>query len=207
MVHGPLHPTDLGEIDAIFMLQQPANEDRGRHRIKRDADALAGEIGRRADRFGVDRYMAVPEHARGKDRQCHERTVAGGEAGDEFGARHLGRIELQRARHPIENLARTVDCEEVEIDPVGLNLLGIERQHAVVEPAGEGEGELGHGGGCPWRGVFGEQRIANGEWRVVSSESIVVALPYSLLAIRHSLLTIRYSRLSLLPPPARASAR
>ena len=139
----------LREIDPAIVRQQPAHEDRGRHRIERNPDALAGEILRRADHAAIDRDIAVAEHARGKHRQRHERTVAGGEAGDVFGARHFRRIELQRARHPIENLARAVDGEEVEIDALGLHLLGIERQHAVVEAACEGDLDFGHSLGFP----------------------------------------------------------
>ena len=144
LVHGALEPSHLRQIDSAIVLQHAANEDRGRHRIKRHPDALAGEIRRRADHPAIDRDIAVAEHARREHRQRHERAVAGGEAGDVLGARHLRSIELQRARHPIENLARAVDGEEVEIDPLGLHLLGVERQHAVVEPAGESDRKLGH---------------------------------------------------------------
>ena len=149
LVHGALDPVHLREIDPVIVLQQAAHEDRGRHRIERNADALAGEILRRADHAAIDRDIAMAEHARGKHRQRHERTVAGGEAGDEFRARHLRGIELLRARHAVENLARAVDGEEVEIDALGLHLLGVERQHAVVEAAGEGDLDVGHRLGFP----------------------------------------------------------
>ncbi len=149
LVHGALDPPHLSEIDPAIVRQQAAHEDRGRHRIERNPDTLAGEILGRADHAAIDRDIAVPEHTRGKDRQRHERTVAGGDAGDVFGARHLRSVELQRARHPIENLPRAVDGEEVEIDALRLHLLGVERQHAVIETAREGDGDFGHSLGVP----------------------------------------------------------
>src|SRR5262249_53862992 len=47
--------------------------------------------------------------------------------------------------HAIEDLPWIVDGEEVQLDALGLRLAGIERQHAIVEAAGEGNGQLGHG--------------------------------------------------------------
>ena len=39
-----LHPVNFLEIDAVFVLQQPADEDRRRHGVERHADALALQI-------------------------------------------------------------------------------------------------------------------------------------------------------------------
>jgi hypothetical protein len=56
-----------GEIDPVLVLQQAADEQRCRLGVKRDADALALEVLRRADRLAVDRDEAVTKDARGKD--------------------------------------------------------------------------------------------------------------------------------------------
>ena len=39
---------------------------------------------------------------------------------------------------------RMIDRQEIEVDAVRLHLAGIERQHAVIEPAGESNRNIGH---------------------------------------------------------------
>ena len=112
-----LHPVDLREIDAVFVLQHAADEDRGGLGVERHADALALEILGRLDAgFLVDRDVAVAEDARGEDRDRDERAVALGVALKRLGARHLRRVEFLAAAHAVENLARAVDGDEIEVD-------------------------------------------------------------------------------------------
>src|SRR5204862_3496477 len=62
----------------------------------------------------------------------------------EVGARHFRGIEFLRGLHPVEDFARMVDGEIIEIDAVGLHLAGVERQRAVVESAGKRDRNGGH---------------------------------------------------------------
>src|ERR1700676_4763562 len=125
------------------MLEQSADPDRRRHGVELNPDPFAFEILRRADLARVDRDEAVTKHPRGEHRQRHERAIAGGEAADIFGARHFRSIELELADHAVEQLARIVDIDEIEIDAFGLDLAGTQRDHAVVKTAGEGHRKLG----------------------------------------------------------------
>ena len=92
----------------------------------------------------VDEDEAVPEHPRGEHRNGDERALSGDEARDVFGAGEFRGVEFQSRRHAVENVARVVVDQEVEIDALDLHLAGVERQHAVVEPAGESQRQLGH---------------------------------------------------------------
>ena len=53
-------------------------------------------------------------------------------------------VEFQPGGHAVEDVARVVVDQEIEVDAFDLHLAGVERQHAVVEPAGEGQRQLGH---------------------------------------------------------------
>ena len=53
-VGGALHPMHARQIDAILVLQQAADENRGGLGVERNADALALQVLRRLDRFAVD---------------------------------------------------------------------------------------------------------------------------------------------------------
>ena len=139
VVHAALDPGDAGEVDAVVVLQQPADDDRRRHGVERHADALAGEVLRLAYLPLVDRDVAVAEHARGEHRDRHHRAVAARRMAEVVRARHLGGVEFEIVRHPVEDLARMVDGEEIEVDAVRLHFAGVQREHAVVEPAGEGD--------------------------------------------------------------------
>jgi hypothetical protein len=132
-----LHPADFRKVDAIFVLQQPTNPDRGAHGVERDADTFALEVFRRPNAsLAIEENEAVPEQAGGKDRDGDERVMAGPEPADEFRARHFGRIEFELAAHAVENVAWFVIGQELEIDAAGLNLAGIEAQHAVIKTYG-----------------------------------------------------------------------
>jgi len=63
---------------------------------------------------------------------------------DEFRARHLAGVELEIDQHPVEDLARMVDRQEIEIDAVRLHVAGVECKHAVIEAAGERDWNSGH---------------------------------------------------------------
>src|SRR5262249_10090626 len=72
------------------------------------------------------------------------RALLAGKALHEFRARKLGDIEFLAARHPVEDRPRLVDGNEIEVDALGLDLAGVKRLHAVVEPACERKLQLGH---------------------------------------------------------------
>ncbi len=144
-IHRALHPVDFGQVDAELVLQHAVDEDGGGHRIKRHADALAFEVLRRLDsRFTIDGDEAKPERDRGKHRDGDERAFFVGEALDEFGARIFRNVEFLPAGHAVEDRARLIDGDEIQVDAVGLNLSGIERQHPVIEPARKRQLQLGH---------------------------------------------------------------
>src|SRR5215468_4254672 len=85
----------------------------------------------------VDCDIAVAEDARGEYRDRHHRAVGPHRMADIFRARHLAGVELEIGQHPVEDLAGVVDGEEIEVDAVRLHIAGVEREHAVIEPAGE----------------------------------------------------------------------
>src|ERR1700720_760888 len=82
----------------------------------------------------------------GNNRKRDERALLIGETLDEFRAGIFRNIELLATRHAVENGPRLIDCNEIELDAVRPDLAGIERLHAVVEPARERKLQLGHGG-------------------------------------------------------------
>src|SRR6266702_2453468 len=87
LIDGALHPGDVREIDAVFVLQQPADEDRRCHRVERDPDAFSFEVLWLLDAgFLVDGDEAVAKAARGKDRDGDEGAVFVGVALDVFRA-------------------------------------------------------------------------------------------------------------------------
>src|SRR5262245_18663928 len=159
-----LHPGAIREVDAVVVLQDAADEDRSRHGVKRDADALACQVLGLADpRLLVDADEAVAEAARGKHRDGHERTLLVGVALDVFGARILGDVELLAARHAIKDRTRLLDADEVEIDAVDRDLAGIDRLHAVIERGRKRKLQLGHWLRNPrttkdWRGLARPRR-------------------------------------------------
>ena len=144
LVDRALDPFDRVDVDAEVVLHQAADEYRGGLGIERHADALAFEVLRGFDVLAVDHHEAVPEHARGEHRQRDERALVRRNAADEFGARHLAGVEFQPVGHAVENLARIVHDQEIEIDAFGFDLAGLQRQHAVVEAAGERDRKCGH---------------------------------------------------------------
>src|SRR6266478_3884551 len=144
-VHRPLNPMDLPEIDAVFVLQQPIDVDGRGHGEQRHAHALALEVLGRLDAgLAVNGDEAVAKRPRRKHRNGDERALLAGKALHEFRARKLGDIEFLAARHPVEDRSRLVDGDEIEVDAFGLDLAGVKRLHAVVEPARERKLQLGH---------------------------------------------------------------
>src|SRR5580700_6561960 len=79
-----------------------------------------------------------------------------------FRARHFRRVELELADHAVEQLARIVDIDEIEIDAFGLDLAGPQRDHAVVKPAGKRHRKLGQ--------CNSSKGAGRSEWRIGSSE-------------------------------------
>ena len=82
-------------------------------------------------------------------------ALPAGKALHELRAGELGDVEFLAARHAIENGPRLIDGDEVEIDALDLDLAGIERLHAIIEPARKGKLQFGHGCHSPsscWNG-------------------------------------------------------
>jgi hypothetical protein len=149
-VHRPLNPMNLSEIDAVFVLQQPVDVDGRGHGEQRNAHALALEVlGRLDARLAMDGDEAVAKRPRRKHGDGDERALLAGEALHELRARKLGNIEFLAASHPVEDRSRLVDGDEIEVDALGLDLAGVKRLHAVVEPARERKLQLGHFVACP----------------------------------------------------------
>ena len=73
-----------------------------------------------------------------------ERALLVGVALDVFGARIFRDVELLAARHAVEDRARLLDADEVEVDAVDRHFAGIDRLHAVVERGRKRELQLGH---------------------------------------------------------------
>src|SRR5215468_97586 len=84
--------------------------------------------------LAVDVDVAVPEHLRGNTGATNV-AVAAGEAADEFGAGEFGGVELLLATHAVEQAARLLDCDEVEVDILNFDISGPERLGAVIETA------------------------------------------------------------------------
>ena len=83
-VDGALDPGDVGEIHAIFMLQQAANEDRRRHGIKRHADALAFKVLGLGDaHLAIDPDEGMAKAARREHRNRHKGAFLVGVALDD----------------------------------------------------------------------------------------------------------------------------
>jgi hypothetical protein len=125
-------------------VQLPADEDRGRHRVERNADPLAFEVLGLADPLAVDADEGMAEAARGKHGDRHERALLVGVALDIFGARIFRDIEFLPARHAVENGPRLLDADEIKIDALGLHLAGIDRLHAVIERGRKRQLQIGH---------------------------------------------------------------
>src|SRR5450759_1868480 len=94
--------------------------------------------------FAVDSDKAVPKGARWKHRQRDERALLAGKPRDEFRAGVFAYVELEAAGHAVENLARRIDVDEVEIDPLDRYGAGVERQHPIIKAACERQLDLGH---------------------------------------------------------------
>ncbi len=144
-VDGALDPADARQVDAILVDQVAPDPDRGRHRIERNADALAGQLLRAANAgLAIDVDVAVPEHARRKHRQRHERTSAARQPADEFRAGELGDVEFLIAAHAVEDLARRFDGQKIEVDPLDADVAGAQRIGAIVNAAGKRQSQSGH---------------------------------------------------------------
>ncbi|MBI2318174.1 MAG: hypothetical protein HYU75_14550 [Betaproteobacteria bacterium] len=124
--------------------QQPADEDRRRHGVDLHADAFALQVLRRPDLPAVDEDEAVAKDPRGKHRDRDERALPGDEARDVFGTGELRSVEFDSPRHAVEDVARPVVCQELEIDALDLHFAGGERDHAIIQAAGERERQSGH---------------------------------------------------------------
>src|SRR5579863_6137197 len=100
-----LQPADFADVDAELVHQMTAQPDRGGLRVKRQADAAAFEVLRRADaRARVDENVAVTEYARRENRNGDEPAFAVADEADEFRRRQFRGVELLTAHHAVENL-------------------------------------------------------------------------------------------------------
>src|SRR6516162_909899 len=108
LVDGALHPFDPGQIDAEIVLHQAADEDCGGLGVKRNADALAGQVLGRVHTAAVHDDKAVTKDPGREYRKCYKGQLLSREAADIFRARHLADIEFQPAGHAIEDLPRII---------------------------------------------------------------------------------------------------
>ncbi len=141
-----LHPSNGGEIDPELMLQVPARPDRGRLRIERQPDPASLEVLRGADAGArIDENVAVAEHPRGKDRNGHERAIAGAVQADVFGGRQLGDVEFPAPDHAVEDVAAGFERDAVEVDAFDRDVAVADGFHPVIAAAREGQRKTGHG--------------------------------------------------------------
>src|SRR5690349_20872541 len=144
LVHRALNPFDAGQFDAEIVLHQAADEDRGGLGVKRNADALAFEFFGGGDAAAIDNDKAVPKYPRCEYGQRDEWQLLRREPADIFRARHLTDIKLQPVGHTIEDLPWIIENNKIKIDAVSFDVPGMERQHPVVETAGESDRQSGH---------------------------------------------------------------
>jgi hypothetical protein len=146
LVHSALHPTNLSEVDAEFVVQDAIDEDGSSHRVERHADAFAFEVLGRLDAgLLVDGDETHAEGDRRENRDGDERALIAGEALGKLGKRIFCDVEFLTARHAVKDRARLIDGDEVEVDAVGLHLARVERLHPVVEAARKRKLQLRHG--------------------------------------------------------------
>jgi hypothetical protein len=125
-------------------IPRTAHEDCGGLAVKRDADTLAGKLFGRGYAAAVYDNRAMAKDPGREYRERHEGQLPRREAADIFRARHLADVEFQPAGHAIKNLARIIENQKIEIDPVRFDVADMERQHPVVETAGEGDRQGRH---------------------------------------------------------------
>ena len=144
-----LDPFDGRKVDAVILGEMPAAPHRRGLGIERQADALAFQIpGPRDAGIPVDAEEPVAVGLGREYRNRDEAAVAGGRHRDELRRGELGNVEGALPHHPVEDLARRVDADELEVDPPRSDFARFERVHAVVVAAGEAELER-HAGPLP----------------------------------------------------------
>ena len=139
------HPGDLVEIDAVFVLQNAAHPDAGRHcEAAADADLLALEVLRRADAgLGVDQDGAVMEGAHQRHWNSRHRLAElfGANVG---GDRHLADVELVGAHHAAESCNQRIDLDEIQLAGLRFDLTGLERPVVALAPGNGFQLRSGH---------------------------------------------------------------
>src|SRR5262245_43319315 len=119
----------------MFVAEQAADEHRRRHGVERHSNALAFEVFRILDVLAVDEDEAVPENKLREYGNGDVRALISSDPRYEFRDRDLGGVVGLILGHAIEDQARIVLDNELEIEALDRNLAGIERQHAIVETA------------------------------------------------------------------------
>lgn len=126
------------------MLQHAADPDSGGHGVQLYANALAIEILGFLDRIGIDADEAMAKYPRRKHGDGDKRPVPGDVPRDVLQGRRLRGIELAVGHHPVEDVARVLDLDEVDVQPGCAHLVGRQRDHAVVEGGCEVAGDGRH---------------------------------------------------------------
>lgn len=80
----------------------------------------------------------MAEGSGGENGDGNEVSLASRIAARVIGKRHLRGVKLVATHHTVEDIARMVDRDEVEIDAFRADLVRVESGHTVVEPAGKG---------------------------------------------------------------------
>ena len=123
IVDTALNPVDRIKIDAVIVLQDAPHPDARRLAVFLHADAFAFEILWRFDAgVLVDEYIAVPEYARGKDRDRDVGKLVAAAHDHVMRKRHFRDIERTRLDHPREDLGRGLDSKIAKRDSLGLEV-------------------------------------------------------------------------------------
>ncbi len=143
-VGAALHPLDVARLDAVFVRQQAAHVDRGRHGVFRHAAALALEVARTLDAFvRVDEKVSVTKDARGKHGNGHERRFPGAHQRRVVRQRHFGDFEFLELEHPPEDVG-WLRGDIVEVDALGLDGAVAQRKGTVIGSTCECQAQLAH---------------------------------------------------------------
>ena len=142
LVHRALDPFDAGEVDAEVVLHQAAYEQSRGLGVERHADPLAGKVLGRGHVLAVHHDETVAKDARDEDGERDDKAASWRRSG----ARSYSELDISQASnscpaaHAVEDLAGIVDRRgKLRSIAGGRDLAGVQRVHAVIEAAGEGD--------------------------------------------------------------------
>src|SRR2546428_5011833 len=133
---------DAGRIDAVLVLQNPANPYWRGHLVFGRGDALADQLLRLLDSTpGGNEDARMAEEPRGKHWDRDECGIFARDRHGIRGKRHLGDVEFAVPQHAEERLLDML-VQIDKLDAFGLDAAVGERARAVVIPAGQGQPQL-----------------------------------------------------------------